>query len=721
MANHSHTPDAGANRRSFMTRLALAGVAAPLPSAQAAPAAAPAAPKFLTDSFVPGREYFVLRSGRAKLVAQADTSGQIPGFLFLLFDAEDNHQSGRKARAFHFANGDGFLRTALEVEFGGFAFTALGFQTQTRWCDEDGIPAVEATWWAGGLRVTERLLALEAPGLFMRRIELTSADLGSAEQVTTRLSLPPGQYHERNHWLVLANGRFPFAITGKGARLNTDRGVIEMGPFPIEPGQSLRIDTLLSAGADLTTDVDAAIAETRQTWLRSATITAGDNTAREIFTKARYGLPAMVATNGVMDAGIFEYGAQWVRDTSNTLLGLVHAGQFELARAGLDHILKSMVKDDGGTMIDNGYASPDREQFDQMGELMHALKAYRDWSGDESLLVEHRSKLLAVIERPLRDEFRHPSGLLHNRREFWERTTADGCELAYQTYVVLGLRDAASLAAPLGAEDRATRWREEAARILDAMLHHPSMALVKQGRLIKRRAVNGDWVKTLDYPSRYADAPQKTERVHLAEPDATLALPIAYGLIDPQSDLARRTLDEAGHLWNARWFGGGYERYHSSGQCDQPGPWTLACCFMLRALHDAGQYDLSRRVLEYMNTVQGGRTGAWFEEVPLARGQAATSGLLPWVSGELSLFSVRHLLGVHFEDDRLALRPALYPDSPAVTASLRFRNARLDLEIPRPGRLRGALVNGRNIAADRDGVLRLPAGFSGGSVRFAVR
>jgi len=727
----------GSSRRRFLSRLGWAGAAAPLTVSGAAAAGSPAeahgapAPS-LTDAFVTGREYFVLRSGRALLVAQTDTSGYIPAFLYLVFDAQDNRQSGRKSRAFHFGNGEGFLRSALEVDLGGYTFTAQGHQTQTKWSDAGGIPAAEAVWWAGGLRVTERLFALEAPGLFVRHLELTSADLGGAEEVTLRLSLPAASSRVRDGWLELDDVQCRIALAAAGAataRPLPERAALELGPLTLEPGQTVQFDTLLlvqiaPGDGDTLPEPTAILAEagerTRVAWRRASSVMTADRTVKDIFDKARFGLPAMVAANGVMNAGIFEYGSQWVRDTSNTLLGLVHAGQFEQAHNGFAHVLEHMVNADGSTMVEGAFESPDLEQFDQMGELLHALKAYRDWSGDDSLLREHRAKLVALIERPLRPEFRHPSGMVHNRREFWERTTVDGCELAYQTYVALGLRDAAALAGPLGAGDRADAWRAEATRILDAMLTHPSAALVEQGRLIKRRAVSGEWVRTIDFPGSAPDVPQKTERVHLAEPDATMALPIALGLVDPHSVLARKTLEYVERLWNARWFGGGHERYHSSGQCDQPGPWAFASCFILRALHDSEWFDRSRRTLEYLNSVQGGRTGAWFEEIPLARSQAPSAGVLGWTSGEISLFIVRHLLGVRFEGERLALRPALYPASPAVQADLRFRGGRLELEIPGPGRVRGARVNGKLMAADRDGTVRLPATFEGGSVCFEV-
>ena len=470
-----------------------------------------------------------------------------------------------------------------------------------------------------------------------------------------------------------------------------------------------------------TLDFGDLLPRTRAAWAVESSVATDDATVREIFDKARFGLPAMVADNGVMDAGMFEYGMQWVRDTSNTLLGLLHAGRFEQVRQGLAHVLEKMVNTEGNAMIAGGFDDPDREQFDQMGELLHVLKAYRDWTGDDSLLREHRVKLLALIERPLRPEFRDATGMVHNRREFWERTLDDAYELAYQTYVVLGLRDAAALAGPLEAADRADRWRAEADRITEAMLRHPTRALVAEGRLLKRRSVDGEPVRLIRFPAAAPDVPLQTERVNLASPDATMALPIAFRLIDPASSLARNTLDDLEQLWNARWFGGGYERYHSSGQCDQPGPWPFAACFILRAQHEAGLFDRSRRTLEWLNTMPGGRTGAWFEEIPLVRSQAPTAGLLPWTSGEISLFIVRHLLGVRFDGATLVLKPALYPGSPPLRADLRFRQSRLKLELPGAGPVDFVEVNGERKSPAPDGAIRFPADFPGGTVIFRIR
>ena len=684
--------------------------------------------------FFLGREYFVLRSGRAQMIVQVDRADLGPAFTYLLFDAENARQSVTKEGAFNFAPGEGFDSSALVVELGGFPFTALGHRTGTQWVLDNGIPAVEAIWWAGGLRVTERISALSANGLFRRTIRLEGAHLVGDVNVTLRLALPPGE-HRGEGSILFQEGRgarLALAVTGGApSKLLLDQGAVELGPLLIAPKASVQVDTLLltqipaadSAGfaelAHATLDAGAqrALESTRARWAACSSLATRDLTAQELFDKVRFGLAGMIADEGTMDAGIFEYGAQWVRDTSNTALGALSAGHFELARAALVRVLTKMISPDGATQIAGSFDTPDREQFDQMGELLHCLREYRDWSGDDSLVREHRERLLALIERPLQPRFRDGTGMVHNRREFWERTFEDAYELAYQTYVILGLREAIELAAPLGAEDRVERWRTEANRIERAMLSHPTRSLVDEGRLIKRRNVTGEVADRLaNFRGYMPDVPLNTETGHRLLPDATQALPIALGIVDARSALARRTLDELEQLWNTRWSDGGYDRYHTSSQPDQPGPWPFATCFILRAQHEARLFDRSRRSLEWLNTVQGGRAGTWFEEIPSVRSLNRTCGLVQWTSGEIALFVVRHYLGVRFEQGSLVLRPALFPGSPPASADLRFRQGRLRLQIDGAGRVREAKVNGRKTKVGADGAVRLPRDFAGGTV-----
>ena len=685
-------------------------------------------------AFFYGREYFILRSGRAQMLLQADWADLGPAVTWMLFDAQDARQSARKEGAFNFVPKEGFGSSALEVVLGGFPFTALGHRTETRWVVEAGIPTVEAVWWAGGVRVTERISALEAEGAFRRQVKLEGAHLAGDEQLLLRLRLPlPGAQHEGT-MLVREGGKARMALLVADttpAKVDAANALLEIGPVAISPGGSATVETLLlvqvpagerkqlvaQASELAASKMAPALRNTARSWATGSSVSTRDRTVQEIFDKARFGLAGMIGPDGTMDAGLLEYGGQWVRDSSNTALGALHAGQFEAARSVLQHILTKMISQDGVTMIAESYETPDREQFDQGGELFHLLRRYRDWTGDDSLVREHRDLLIKVVERPLQPQFRDDTGMVHNRREFWERAFDDAYELAYQTYVILALREAAELAPALGAEDRAARWRTEADRIQQAMLSHPSRALVRDGRLIKRRNVTGAVADdTGGFPGFFPDVPEKTERAHRLMPDASMALPIALGIVPARSELARRTLDDLEGLWNTRWADGGHDRYHTSGQPDQPGPWPFATAFILRAEHDAGNFDRSRRALEWLNTCQGGRAGLWFEEIPSTRAQAPFCGLVCWTSGEMALFVVRHYLGVNFEHGALAIRPALYPGSPPVQADLRYRQGRLRLEASGSRLVKSARVNGRKVNPGKDGILRLPGDFTGGTV-----
>ncbi|HUZ47393.1 MAG TPA: hypothetical protein VMW54_12230 [Terriglobia bacterium] len=690
-------------------------------------------------SFFYGRQYFLLRSGRAKMILQADHADLGPAFTYLLFDAETPSQSRRKAGAFNFVPGEEASSSALQVEVGGFRFSALGQRTETRWVSVEGIPTVEAVWWAGGIKITEQFSAVAEAGLFERVIRLDGANLMGVQPVSLRLSLPAGKFVGQGPALLRDAEKLQLGLVVYGSapvESNVVRGFVDIGPLSIAPQATIEVRTGLLAqipagNVHAVLNRTASLASgsaaherraTAEAWTRPSKLSTGDQTIQDLFDHARYNLPGMIADDGSMDAGIFEYGRQWARDTSNSALGAIHAGYFELAHAALERVLSTMIGDQGATMVGSLFEKPDREELDQMGEILHALKAYRDWTGDESLIHKHRTELLNLIERPLNPIFRDETGLVHNRREYWERTFDDAYEMAYQTYLIRGLRDAADLAPALGAQDRAERWRQEADRTFQALLHHPTRALVDQGRLIKRRNVTGiiaDAVPTLS--NCVPGAPGCTEGYHRLMPDASTALPIALGVIDPASSLARKSLDELEGLWNTRWSDGGYDRYNTSSQVDQPGPWPFATCFILRAQHDAKQFDRSRRTLEWLNTVQGSQSGVWYEEIPSIHAQEPYAGLLPWTCAEVVLFVVRHWLGVQFRERATVIRPNLYPGSEPVSADLRLQKGRLRLEITGSGSVEHAHVNGRKVTPTKDGSVVLPPGFTSGTVTITMR
>jgi hypothetical protein len=656
-----------------------------------------------------------------------------PAFTYLLFSADGRQNAKRDA--FNFADGQGLVDSALEVVLGKFAFTAQGENTETRWGHYGAIPAVEAVWWAGGIRVTERLFALNDRGAFARHISLESKNLLGPEQVTIRLSLPAGEVKIKNGWLIQKRGPMTLALTelGEHVQRNSFSGnTMSVGPIELPVGKSVEIDTLLLAqmtGSGEKTDpslslfdLAAGLRRTGQYGAATSTIATDDALLRDTYLSARNTLPAVIAPNGVIIAGPFQYGeGQWVRDSSNTLIGAIHAGHFELARAGLERILTHLINDDGSTLVASETQSPDREQFDQMGEFLQALKAYRDFTGDDSLVRQYRDKIIAMVERPLKPQFCDATtGMVHNRREYWERTFDDAYELIYQGYVVLGLRTAADLAEPLAAGDRAAAWRAAADKMWNSAISDPKFALVEDGKFIKRRNVDGKKFDIFSNPHPYQrGGPEdaiEAETVHALNPDSTAALPIALGLVDPRSPLALATLDDLEKIRAERWHGDGYMRYASTCELNQIGPWPFATCFVLRAQHDAGLLDRSRRSLAWLHEV--GPSGAWTEAICAKRSGANWCGIIVWTTGEIPLFVVRHVLGIRFDGAAPVLKPAPYPNTGPLKADLRFREERLKLTIPGPGPYDYALVDGRRVEADKDGAIRLPPDYRGGTVVF---
>lgn len=688
--------------------------------------------QLIDQSYLFGRDYYVLRSGSAKMVIQCDKADVGPAFAYMLFDARESAQTSRKDRAFNYVPKKGFSSAALEVLIGNYPFTALGHNSYTRWTVENGIPGVELTWWASGIKVSEVIAPVSLEGVFKRSITLESADLVAEDTVSLRLSMYAQATLAKNNVMIVDNQKASIALSVQGnypLKIASSNDNFVIGPILIKPGEKKVVETYLvveipsqnmqdlfsratSVGKWIQRDQKA----TTEKWKKSTVIVTKDKVVQNMYDNCRFILPAYVSDDGKMDAGIFEYGNQWVRDGSNTALGMIHIGEFELARAMLDHMLKNMILANGTTMIAGGFDNPDREQFDQMGEFLHVMKSYIDWTGDTSLVTGNRDKLVAMIERPLNPNFRDSTGMVHNKREFWERTFDDAYELAYQVWVIEGLNDAADLSKYLKAESKAALWRNEAGKIKKAMLSHPLMKLVDNEKLIKRRNTTGEIADKLKYFGWVDGAPAKVESYSRLMPDATMALPIAMNIVDPKSALSKNTLKDIEKLWNERWFLGGYDRYNTSSQGDQPGPWTFATTFIMRAQHEAGLLEMSRRSFEWLYNNAGGRTGAWFEEIPVIRSQAFSSGLIPWTSAEVSYFVVHHMLGIKFKGDEMTIKPALFPTTAPVSANIRYRKGRINLDIDGNGPIGYATINGIKIKPNIEGAIEVFPGFESGTI-----
>jgi hypothetical protein len=181
--------------------------------------------------------------------------------------------------------------------------------------------------------------------------------------------------------------------------------------------------------------------------------------------------------------------------------------------------------------------------------------------------------------------------------------------------------------------------------------------------------------------------------------------------------LSKNTLKDIEKLWNQRWLFGGYERYNTSSQGDQPGPWPFATAFIMRAQHEAGLLDMSRRSFEWLYNNAGGRTGAWFEVMPILSSSAFRTGLIPWTSAEVSYFIVHHIMGIKFIGDQMVIKPALYADTSPIHASLNFRKKRIEMDINGSGSVEYAIINNKKINPNKNGEITVPKEFSGGSIK----
>jgi hypothetical protein len=344
-----------------------------------------------------------------------------------------------------------------------------------------------------------------------------------------------------------------------------------------------------------------------------------------------------------------------------------------------------------------------------------------DWTGDLDLVATRWPKVRLLASFPLHDRFRHTaSGLLHNRREYWERHQAhgieDGFELMHQFFVALGLRSAAYLANALGHSADRDGWTTAAAELRHAMLEHPGYRLIEDGHFIKRRRLDGTWQRTINMTTDFGlpkEIPLLQEGPHLLDPDTSSILPVAYGFVDPKGELARNTLAHVEELWNQWWEGGGYGRYHASSEPDSPGAWPFASLFVARAYVEARDDAKVSRVLRWLAT-SGGAAGTWFEnDGPRIAPPYPQVGIPPWTWAELITLFVHHLVGVRPDREGIAIRPHLLEGLDGMEASLRVRQYRLDISIRRAASVaeRGARVGSDWLHWREDGVhVPLPSG-----------
>lgn len=649
-------------------------------------------------------EYFFLGNGHIQAAVQIAPAGRATPAGLLLMDPD---RLGPKRAGLTFDRDAGIAATALTVSDGRGVYSARAGSVRTGWLRGAPDPRVEVVWRNGPYRVTEIFFCpdMTKPRL-LRRVSVTRSQAGPSR-------------------IRLKTGLRDRAVEAEAAfRGRAAAPVVFEYRLAVRDGKA---EARVRLGSDAETPSAAAAY-----WNDTAACRFHDPLLDRFFEASKFQLRAAVSAQGRLDGSIWQYNLEWVRDQALIALALAMSGQPGPARTILARLLSDFVGEEGATLDSSRLRPLEESEIDQNGVLLFALESYLNWTGDEDLIRSSWDRIEKVAAFPLRREFRHgPSGLLVNRREFWERHdiygVRPGMELAHQLFVTMGLRAAGRLAGRLGRPGQAMEWTEVAMDLRRAMLKDPKFSLIDAGAFIKRRGVDGKVQRDIrpDPGSTLPrDAPLFRPGRHLLDPDTSAVLPIAWEFIDPQSRLALKTLASMEKLWDQGWSGGGYGRYNVSSEPDSPGPWPFASLFIARAALEAGQPRTTRRVLDWLGRLPSSRAASWFEFYgPRPVPPYPQVGIIPWTWAELIFLFIHHMLGVRPGEDYLSLQPKLVPGVDRMEGRLPLRGGRLELDVRRArrGEEPGFAVDGRRLPYHRYGLgIGLPRKFDRITVRAVI-
>jgi hypothetical protein len=680
------------------------------------------------ETYAPGVEYFFLGNGEIQGVLQymPDRSGSQPmSFLGLtLMDAE---RFARKWSTFLFHPENGFGRSMASVVVDGKGYSATPESvSRVGWTYPDGIPTVTLEWKAGSCSVREELAVPHRGRYLIRRVFVTNpTESEVAAKVALMLAPNFALFDDiginREEGSVGASGFTDLKLYALDKNVTTAGRYelrVDAGKIPAGSSREVVFVYQFNAGPPALSRnaLGALWKETARFWKSKHVVETGDPMLDHLYAVSRTGIRAGIGNTGKRDGGIWMYNMEWVRDDMMVMLGLLHTGFTDQARTILVKILERSIGPDGCAIESSRFSGPDLTELDQNGEVLYGAWAYYCWTGETALIRKYWKKLTLAADYPLQEVFwDKKSGLLRNKREYWERGgesfgIEDGFELTYQLWVVLGLEKAAAMAGLLGDRAAALRWSSAAKKIRQSLVEDPTWHLIENGMFIKRRKRNGEWQKNAIPANRNGlppGSPLATVEKPVIDPDTSSAFPVLYGLIDPKSDLARKTLESMEVLWNQAWSHGGYSRYNTTSEPDPPAPWPLATVFLARAFTEAGMDEKAWRALRWVYDIHGGKGGAWFERMgPSITPPAPPVCIVGWVWAELNLLFVQHFAGVRPEIDRLRIRPRLLKGMKGVRGEIRVRGAEINLIVRAGTGGEHAAVNGKP-AELRDGELFL--------------
>jgi len=686
-------------------------------------------PDFVT--YHPGIEYFLLGNGDIQAVVQYSPRQDVEkpqSFLGLTLMSSEHF--ARKWSTFLFHPEAGFGRTMVSVVLDGTQFSPEPKSFRSiDWKYVDDVPVVALRWNAGAVDVEEEFFVPVAGGVLFRRVIATN---NGATPVALKVNagLVPNfvlfdDIHTEEE-AVVGNGFHRVRLLTDGKNVTTSfRYYMSVDKGTLLPAQTDQTLFTYAIGGDehkLPKSFSLTQSKAVEYWGEKTRLQSGNAILDHLFNIAKSGMKANIARSGKRDSGIWMYNMEWVRDDSLFTIGLVQAGFVEEAKIALTKMLERSVGTDGRTIESSRWFGYDYTELDQNGVLIFAMWTYLCWTGDEKFVRKYWKKLKLVADFPLQDIFwNKTAGMLRNKREFWERNDSqgftDGFELAYQFWVVFGLEKIVEIAERLGDVKPVKRWRDAAQQIKSAMLSDPKFRLIEDGHLIKRRGLDGTWQRYVIPPNRKSmpsGSPIATEERPSCDPDTCEVHPILYGMVDASSPLALKTLEWVETLWNQRWTSGGYPRYDVSSEPDPGAPWPIASLLLARAYAEARNSEKVWRVLNWLNSINGGKSGGFFERYgPSITPPAPPVGIVGWAWSEIVSLVCENIMGVRPGFDNLVLHPNLLEGLNEMKGEFRVRGIKTEVVLKRTSMPSPfAIVNGKKVTV-QNGTLTLKYPSSG--------
>jgi hypothetical protein len=642
-------------------------------------------PDFRTDT--PDTEYFFLGSGKIQAAIQwsKDTSCTPLGIVL----SHPQHFT-RKHGSHLFHPEFGLERTMITVIIDGVRYKATHDNLNVCWSEHEGVPNVLATWKAGEHTVLQSFYIPHETHTLMHWVAVLGAK-GKKVEIETALYANPTLFSSFGvgpSFLYASGYNVLYLSSKQETRFNERFMTITAEDFG-ENAKEAHIIYVTGTSTERV-EIETNFDKEREYWEKTTSITSDTHKQlTDLFTASKLGLRAVIASSGRFDASIWQYGMEWGRDAAMIAEALIYSGQFELAKAVLTNILTKLTSNEGMVVEASRFRGGLDAELDSNGLVLRVLAIYCEWTGDTAFIKEYSILITAIANYLLRDEFVDTgTGMLVAARDIWERSEAMGIEkgydVAHQTFAVLGLEAASAISKYIGETEKNLVWENAAKKMKDSFFHHPSHSMIDEGRIIKRRLVNGKVQRTLaikkkddKYMSSLVpdEMPLGSKREHHLEPDIAQCFPIIYGLIDAKSDIAKKTIAECEKLWSQAWEDGGYGRYDVSGEPDSPGPWALATMFMASAQLEAGDREKAMRSLEWL-IENAGASGAWKEfygERPTP--PLPPTGILVWAWAQYITLFVKHILNIKCNAETLTSNARL--DN--IEAHIRFRGNYIDL------------------------------------------